>query len=138
MDNIQVRESLASETGLSVRVVQVWFQNERAKVNLFLELINMEKFVQMKKLQRRQQQSNTNEINEKKSKKKLTNDSLSNRYMFDEEGENIGKNLSRLTSSILICVMIFQKTHDIHPNNQYHTVFPMILARRMMKIINMI
>lgn len=45
----------------------------------------------MKKLQRRQQQSNTNEIIEKKSKKKLTNDSLSNHFMLDEEGENIGK-----------------------------------------------
>ncbi|KAB1280094.1 LIM homeobox transcription factor 1-beta [Camelus dromedarius] len=37
----QVRETLAAETGLSVRVVQVWFQNQRAK---------------MKKLARRHQQ----------------------------------------------------------------------------------
>ncbi|XP_049908672.1 LIM homeobox transcription factor 1-beta-like [Epinephelus moara] len=37
----KVRETLATETGLSVRVVQVWFQNQRAKI---------------KKLARRQQQ----------------------------------------------------------------------------------
>ncbi|XP_022258740.1 LIM homeobox transcription factor 1-beta-like [Limulus polyphemus] len=37
----KVRESLAKETGLSVRIVQVWFQNQRAK---------------LKKMQRKQQQ----------------------------------------------------------------------------------
>ncbi|CAG9763306.1 unnamed protein product [Ceutorhynchus assimilis] len=37
----KVREALAKETGLSVRVVQVWFQNQRAK---------------MKKIQRKQKQ----------------------------------------------------------------------------------
>ncbi|XP_042178664.1 LIM homeobox transcription factor 1-alpha [Oncorhynchus tshawytscha] len=45
----KVRETLAAETGLSVRVVQVWFQNQRAK---------------MKKLARRQQQQQQQEQQE--------------------------------------------------------------------------
>ena len=44
----------------------------------------------MKKLQRRQQQSNGNEANEKKSKKKTKNEGRSTQYIFDDEGENIG------------------------------------------------
>ena len=50
----KVREHLASKTGLSVRVVQVWFQNERAKV---------------KKIQRRSQITQNQTSNRKKSKK---------------------------------------------------------------------
>lgn len=44
----QVREALAKDTGLSVRVVQVWFQNQRAK---------------MKKIQRKSKQDDKNTNN---------------------------------------------------------------------------
>ncbi|TRY57230.1 hypothetical protein DNTS_003303, partial [Danionella cerebrum] len=55
----KVRETLAAETGLSVRVVQVWFQNQRAK---------------MKKLARRQQQQQ-----EQQSSQRLGQDVISGR-----------------------------------------------------------
>ncbi|TGZ65818.1 hypothetical protein CRM22_005663 [Opisthorchis felineus] len=44
----KLRETLASETGLNIRVVQVWFQNQRAK---------------MKKLARRQAQESLHQMN---------------------------------------------------------------------------
>lgn len=63
--NVQVREALAKETGLSVRVVQVWFQNQRAK---------------MKKIQRKAKQDSDkspNEKDEKRSDKTIKQEPLS-------------------------------------------------------------
>ncbi|KAJ7411868.1 LIM homeobox transcription factor 1-alpha [Willisornis vidua] len=58
----KVRETLAAETGLSVRVVQVWFQNQRAK---------------MKKLARRQQQQQQDQQNTQRLSSAQTNGSSS-------------------------------------------------------------
>ncbi len=87
----KVREHLASKTGLSVRVVQVWFQNERAK---------------MKKIQRRQQQQLQNQQpnakSNKNSKRKrnlnkektgLTNDSIDdNNSVLDDSDDQSDEN----------------------------------------------
>lgn len=54
ISHFQVREALAKETGLSVRVVQVWFQNQRAK---------------MKKIQRKAKQDNDKNSGDKEEKR---------------------------------------------------------------------
>lgn len=82
----KVREQLAAETGLSVRVVQVWFQNERAK---------------MKKLQRRQQQPTGNNSlaggnSDKTSIKSLNKSNKTKNFMHmshDEDDIDEGKQL---------------------------------------------
>ena len=53
---MQVREALAKDTGLSVRVVQVWFQNQRAK---------------MKKMQRRNKTDKDGKPLDKEDKKDM-------------------------------------------------------------------
>ncbi|RZF47120.1 hypothetical protein LSTR_LSTR005198 [Laodelphax striatellus] len=59
----KVREALAKETGLSVRVVQVWFQNQRAK---------------MKKIQRKaKQDSDKNQDKDEKRDKSIKQEPLS-------------------------------------------------------------
>ncbi|GLV33962.1 uncharacterized protein CBL_11155 [Carabus blaptoides fortunei] len=62
----KVRETLAKETGLSVRIVQVWFQNQRAK---------------MKKIQKKARQDN-------KNGKELENDEEKGLKLKVKEEEN--------------------------------------------------
>lgn len=64
----KVREALAKDTGLSVRVVQVWFQNQRAK---------------MKKIQRKSKQDNGADKNgdkEGKEEKRIKQESPSSEH----------------------------------------------------------
>uniref|UniRef100_A0A0N5AHD3 Homeobox domain-containing protein n=1 Tax=Syphacia muris TaxID=451379 RepID=A0A0N5AHD3_9BILA len=73
----KVREQLAKETGLSIRVVQVWFQNQRAK---------------MKKLQRKQDVNKTGCTTSSETDTKSVDDSKSNVDSdedLDTDGEEI-------------------------------------------------
>ncbi|KAK6195461.1 hypothetical protein SNE40_000889 [Patella caerulea] len=69
----KVREALAAETGLSVRVVQVWFQNQRAKV---------------KKIARKQNVETNNNNDGKKSKKSIKRKSDDDSDSSDCGGNN--------------------------------------------------
>uniref|UniRef100_A0A0M3INP1 Homeobox domain-containing protein n=1 Tax=Ascaris lumbricoides TaxID=6252 RepID=A0A0M3INP1_ASCLU len=73
----KVREQLAKETGLSVRVVQVWFQNQRAK---------------MKKILRKQEVTKMNGATSSEGDAKSIDDSKSNCESdddLDSDGEEL-------------------------------------------------
>lgn len=61
----KIREALAKDTGLSVRVVQVWFQNQRAK---------------MKKIQRKSKQDGDRTEDESGKDKSIKQESPSSEY----------------------------------------------------------
>lgn len=72
----KIREALAKDTGLSVRVVQVWFQNQRAK---------------MKKIQRKASKNSTSEdkLSEKEAEDKDVKESSENDdYIFSSQPLN--------------------------------------------------
>ncbi|XP_076331346.1 LIM homeobox transcription factor 1-beta-like [Tachypleus tridentatus] len=79
----KVRESLAKETGLSVRIVQVWFQNQRAK---------------LKKMQRKQQQQQQKQEQHNSQKQQRTNQSNGGAVIEASNSVKEGSPYSRLGS----------------------------------------
>jgi LIM homeobox transcription factor 1 len=79
----KVREALAKDTGLSVRVVQVWFQNQRAK---------------MKKIQRKSK-SNANNADADKNNSDKDDKSIKMESPNSEHGHYLGMDSSFSSSS---------------------------------------
>lgn len=86
----KVREALAKETGLSVRVVQVWFQNQRAK---------------MKKIQRKQKQEDGK--------------SPSDKDKSDKEDKNIKQESSPASSEFGLGLGYGSSGQPLNPNMPY-------------------
>ncbi|XP_018335500.1 LIM homeobox transcription factor 1-beta [Agrilus planipennis] len=73
----KVREALAKETGLSVRVVQVWFQNQRAK---------------MKKIQRKAKQDDGGKTSSDKEKSEKDEKIIKQESPGSDQGHYLGLN----------------------------------------------
>ncbi|KAM9796850.1 LIM homeobox transcription factor 1-alpha [Syngnathus typhle] len=98
----KVRETLAADTGLTVRVVQVWFQNQRAK---------------MKKLARRQQQQEheqpTQEEQEEPSHHKAPPNGVPTSQL-----EHLGSSYSHIQQQQMGFTRVDQQDFDMDPFGQ--------------------
>ncbi|KAK7590950.1 hypothetical protein V9T40_002563 [Parthenolecanium corni] len=94
----KVRESLAKDTGLSVRIVQVWFQNQRAKVKKMQKKGKLEnKSVNQNMLNTSSNGSDSDCMNSDKLDVKEENsqdDSYNQHHYFDSCNDNKRKILS--------------------------------------------
>ncbi|XP_036356435.1 LIM homeobox transcription factor 1-alpha-like isoform X4 [Octopus sinensis] len=82
----KVRESLAAETGLSVRVVQVWFQNQRAKVKKLARRQNQENTLDTKKGQQRSQKRKKDDDHDSGSQLYTSQPPLSESQLYSDGG----------------------------------------------------
>ncbi|KAF3690986.1 LIM homeobox transcription factor 1-alpha LIM/homeobox protein 1.1 [Channa argus] len=98
----KVRETLAAETGLSVRVVQVWFQNQRAK---------------MKKLARRQQQQQEQQQNQEQHEHHSHNTAPSCGGLTSEI-ECLGSSFSHIQQQQMELTTLKQQEYDMDPFRQ--------------------
>lgn len=121
----KVREALAKDTGLSVRVVQVWFQNQRAK---------------MKKIQRKAKQEGdkNSEKDKDKDEKSIKQESPSSDHgnylgldgSYSASSQPLNPNLPYSPDGKLAITLLFNpsfsllygyKTHNVlHFHQKYH------------------
>ena len=93
----KVREALGKETGLSVRVVQVWFQNQRAKMK------KMQRRGKLDKDGRKKEDGNKKGNNSSGGGGNPEGSGNSNTSKKDNSDDYEGKNVSRLLLSYSVC-----------------------------------
>ncbi|XP_048510795.1 LIM homeobox transcription factor 1-alpha [Athalia rosae] len=102
----KVRENLAKETGLSVRIVQVWFQNQRAKI---------------KKIQKKQRQEGKTDKEMDAANKKITKEEEHNSC---SDVETSTAEYLRASEDHFVPVKEEVDPDDVFFNQQHHPEYP--------------
>ncbi|KAF7657856.1 hypothetical protein LDENG_00021030 [Lucifuga dentata] len=100
----KVRETLAAETGLSVRVVQVWFQNQRAK---------MKKLARRQQQQQQEQQQQTQEQHEHSA-----HHAAPSRGGLTSELDRLGSSYTHIQQQQMRVTTLDQQDFDMDPFRQ--------------------